>query len=50
MDASGGSSRADTPDLCILSNDIPTSPVDEPAFPVEEDDEPGTHIFIAFCY
>ena len=42
MSASEDSSRANTPDLCILSNDIPTSPVDEAAFPTEDEEEPGT--------
>ena len=49
MSMSGGSSRANTPDLSMLSNDIPTSPVDEPAFPTEEEDEPGTVFTQAFC-
>ncbi|XP_048576620.1 uncharacterized protein LOC5501449 isoform X2 [Nematostella vectensis] len=33
------SSRTETPDLYILSNDIPTSPVDEAPLPVDEDDD-----------
>lgn len=38
-----GGSRTTTPDLYILGNDIPTSPVDEPAIPLEEEDkDPGT--------
>ena len=41
MSASEDSSRANTPDLCILSNDIPTSPVDEATFPTEDEEEPG---------
>ncbi|XP_031558056.1 uncharacterized protein LOC116294568 isoform X2 [Actinia tenebrosa] len=32
-------SRTNTPDLYRLSNDIPTSPVDEPGIPVDEEDE-----------
>ena len=31
--------NSETPDLFILSNDIPTSPVAEPAIPLEEEDE-----------
>ncbi|KAK3746389.1 hypothetical protein QZH41_018199, partial [Actinostola sp. cb2023] len=32
-------SRTNTPELYILNSDIPTSPVDEPAIPVEEEDD-----------
>ena len=34
-------SRNETPDLLILSNDIPTSPAEELVMTGEEEDEPG---------
>ena len=43
MNDEDSGSRTETPDLFILSNDIPTSPVDEPAILTEEEEEPGMY-------
>ena len=39
----GQSSRLETPDLLILSNDIPTSPAEELIITGEEEDDPGQY-------
>ena len=44
MSEEEGSSRLnETPDLLILSNDIPTSPAEELVIAGEEEDEPGQY-------
>ena len=44
MSEEEGSSRLnETPDLLILSNDIPTSPTEELVITGEEEDDPGKY-------
>lgn len=44
MSEEEGSSRLnETPDLLILSNDIPTSPTEELVIAGEEEDDPGQY-------
>lgn len=44
MSEEEGSSRlTETPDLLILSNDIPTSPTEELVITGEEEDDPGQY-------
>lgn len=39
----GGSRLNETPDLLILSNDIPTSPTEELVIAGEDEDDPGQY-------
>ena len=45
MSEEEGSNRLnDTPDLLILSNDIPTSPAEELVITGEDEDDPGQYL------